>query len=232
MKTIALLITGLTLLSGCDRGETPAPAPTGAPETSMAAPPAPAPSATPEPATRDWRSEDGTIALTYPSALAPSASTSTSGPFPATYFTPEGWRAMSDAAPVGPGEGLVRFSEDTRIAGSVPRVATEILQIGRSDDADVIADCLTRGLEGGNGSKQPDRTIGGVRFTVYRNGDAGMSHQLSSTDLRAVHKGRCIAIDRLSSSVPAVADGDARPDRTSAEVEKDFDAVLASLTFE
>lgn len=139
---------------------------------------------------------------------------------------------MFDGAPVGPGTGLVRFSAESFRAGDQPLLTTTILQLGTSRDPAVVADCLTRGLNGGNGSKQEDRTIGGVRFTVYRNGDAGMSHQLVSTDLRAVRGGACIAIDRLVSSVPAQAGMTDPPERSDAEVAQDIDMVLSTLAFE
>ncbi len=228
MKNHAVILIGLTLLSGCDQAKTPSPSasPTSLADMMMAEAPAPAPPAAAVPGTRGWQSEDGQIAFAYPASLSPSKA------FPATYFTPEGWRVTFDGSSAGPGRGLVRFSEEIGIAGDASRVATEILQIGRSRDPGVIADCLTHGLEGGNGMKQPDRTIGGVRFTVYRNGDAGMSHQLSTTNMRALHDGQCIAIDLLTSSVPASVGDSAIGGRGSEEVERDFEAVLESLEFE
>lgn len=184
--------------------------------------PAPAPAN----ALQEWRSEDGKIAFKYPATLTPTQD------FSATYFTPEGWRAMFDGAPVGPGAGQVRFSAESYRAGDdQPFIVTTILQIGTSRDPAVVADCLTRGLNGGNGSQAEDRTMGGVRFTVFKNSDAGMSHQLSSTDLRAVRGGTCIAIDRIEYAVPASVDTEASPDRSTASVEQDMDRVLSSLTF-
>ena len=234
MTKMPLIAIGLALLAGCDRTGSAAPDASATEGVQAVATPSPAatvaatPVSTETPATglRGWQSADGKIALRYPAALTPTQD------FSGTYFTPEGWRAMFDGMPVGPGKGLVRFTAKSVSAGDVPRIATDMLQIGVSKDAAVLADCLTRGLQSGNGSKLPDRTIGGVRFTAWSNGDAGMSHQLSSIDLRAVHDGQCIAIDRLTSSVPAAVDGDDRPARTSAELTKDFEAVLASMTFD
>ena len=175
-------------------------------------------------ALRDWKSIDRAIALQYPAYLAPTTD------FPGTYFTAGGWRIMFDGTPAGPGKGLVRFSADAFLKGDVPRSATESLQIGISDDPSVVRGCLTDGLEGGNGAKRPDRLIGGVPFTVYTNGDAGMSHQLSTVDLRALHNGRCIAIDLLTISVPASVEANTVPQRSAAEVSHDFDTILSSIT--
>lgn len=174
---------------------------------------------------KKWRSEDGTIALNYPASLTPTQD------FSATYFTPEGWRATFDGASVGPGAGLVRFSAESFRAGDQPLVITTILQLGTSQDLAVVADCLTRGLSGGNGSKKEGRTISGTRFTVYRNGDAGMSHQMSSIDMRAVRGGKCIAIDHIVSSAPAPAAIANSSQRAHSHVEQDIDTVLSSLTF-
>lgn len=231
MKTLLPLAIGIALLGGCDRSRSTAPragSTVAAQSTALSAadPSPPAVPATPAADLREWQSRDGAIALRYPPSLVPTRD------FSATYFTPEGWRAMFDGSPVGLGQGLVRFTAESKSGGDVPRIATDHLQIGTSGDAGVVADCLTRGLQTAHSNKQPDRMIGGLRFTVYRSSDAGMSHQLSSTDLRAVHNGRCIAIDRLTSSVPASVDVNARPDRLSGAVEKDFDAVMASLRFE
>ena len=228
MKTIPLIAIGALLLGGCDRtpGPTGPEASTGPSNASPAPLPGPAPSTQPTSGLRDWQSGDGSISLHYPDTLVPTPD------FSGTYFTPEGWRAMFDGSTVGDGAGQVRFTAVSASGGDDPSTVTDILQIGTSDDAAVLSDCLTRGLAGGNGVKQPDRTVGGVRFTVYSNGDAGMSHRLTSTDLRAVHDGECIAIDRLTSSVPSPVDAASSPDRTSAEVERDMDAVLSSITFD
>ncbi len=229
------LLIGLALLPGCDATDnggaaaarTPeaqaiaaaAPTPVALPKTM--APPKPA--AVPAAAMQSWRSPDGAIALQYPRTLSPSQD------FSATYFTPAGWRATFDGAPMGPGHGLVRFTAESLSQGNVPRIAADTLQIGISADQAVVADCLTRGLQGGRGTQAPSRIIGGVRFTTWRGGDAGMSHQLSSTDWRAVHHGTCIAIDWLTRSVPASVDVNAHPGRPRADVEKDFNSILASL---
>lgn len=224
MNRPLLTALAIVILGGCDSADNAASEAGSADEAKPVVTNSPAP--TPANPFQEWRSKDGTIALNYPASLTPTRD------FSATYFTPEGWRAMFDGAPVGPGTGQVRFRAESFRAGDQPLVITTILQLGTSQDPAVVADCLTRGLTGGNGSKQEDRSIGGVRFTVYRNGDAGMSHQMASTDLRAVRDGTCIAIDRIVSSVPASVDTEASPERPNSDVEQDLDTVLSTLTFE
>ena len=226
MKKIPLFALTVLLLGGCGPTKSigPKAAPTEGIEAVSTTSSTPMPSGAPTSALRVWKSTDSTIALLYPSYLTPMQD------FPGTYFTPGGWRAMFDGAAAGPGDGLVRFIAHTSLEGEVSRRATEILQIGTSDDPSVLRDCLTSGLEGGDGAKQSDRMVGGVPFTVYTNGDAGMSHQLSSVDLRSVHDDRCIAIDWLTISVPAPVGSATPPKRPSSDVRHDFDAMLSSMT--
>ena len=47
--------------------------------------------------------------------------------------------------------------------------------------------------------------LGGHRWTVYTNGDAGMSQQVNATNLRTVVDGTCYAIDRVTYAVKAAA---------------------------
>lgn len=229
MKNVSLLVLTALFLSGC--GSTKSSEPEAAHTEGMnvasssSSTPMPLPSDRPAPSLRIWKSADGMVSLRYPADLTISRE------FAGTYFTPAGWRAMFDGSDPGPGKGLVRFSADASLDGGVPRMATDTLQIGMSEDPSVVEDCLTRGIAGGNSMKQPDRMIGGVPFTVYRNGDAGMSHQLSSMDMRAVYKGRCIAIDRLTVSIPASVGTGPLPKRTALDVGHDFDAILSSMTF-
>lgn len=219
-----LISLAVAILGGCTPADKTASGAQSADGADAIATSSPAP--TPANALREWRSEDGTLALSYPATLTPTQN------FSATYFTPEGWRATFDGAPVGPGVDQVRFSAESYRDGDQPFIVTTVLQIGTSRDPAVVADCLTRGLGGSNGSQAEDRTIGGVRFTVFKNSDAGMSHQLSSTDLRAVRGGTCIAIDRVQIAVPASVDTEASPERLNASVEQDFDTVLSTLRFE
>ena len=68
-----------------------------------------------------------------------------------------------------------------------------------SRDPDVVASCLTYGMNSGDNVESATRTIGGVAFTeVPDNGDGGMQQRISSDDLRAVHEGACYAIDLVA----------------------------------
>ncbi|MXP26738.1 hypothetical protein GRI39_11895 [Altererythrobacter indicus] len=226
MKTPPLVaIIGLFLLSGCGSNTSSAPTRTTSKTEAQAIAISSQSQAAPSPGFADWQSKDSLIALSYPTSLTPTRD------FSGTYFTPAGWRMMFDGSPVGAGVGQVRFTAKSKSADEMPRIATDILQIGTSRNADVVADCLTRGLQGGSAVKEPNRIIGDVSFTVYSNGDAGMSHQLSSTDMRAMYQGTCIAIDRLTISVPASVNVTSHPKQSSATVEQELATVLASVTF-
>ncbi len=227
MKKTPLFLLVLLLLGGCSRTENSAPEAASGREIDESPSNSSANTRSTTPATvlRDWKSADGMIALRYPASLTPTQD------FSGTYFTPAGWRAMFDGTPLGEGEGLIRFTADSLREGDVHSSVADILQIGTSDDPTVVADCLNRGLQGGTGVKQQHRVIGGVRFTAYSHGDAGMSHQLSSLDLRAVRDGSCIAIDRITILVPASVDASISSKEPSSDVDHDLNAVLSSVTF-
>ena len=89
--------------------------------------------------------------------------------------------------------------------------------------------CLSFGLAGGpSGKRLPTRSINGVRFTAWSNGDGGMSQSIDATDLRAVVAGRCYAVERFSYGVSA-ADTDPKVRLTQAEGAAMLDRALASL---
>ena len=113
-----------------------------------------------------------------------------------------GWRLMWDGKNAGPGDDVVRFTIRSRPADGVG-VVDEMVQVGVGG-AGSARDCLTRGLRGGSGRALPDRIIGGRRWSVWSNSDAGMSQQVQAIDLRAVHRGRCYAVARITYAVKAM----------------------------
>ncbi|MBJ6122637.1 hypothetical protein [Sphingomonas mollis] len=113
-----------------------------------------------------------------------------------------GWRLMWDGKPAGPGNDVVRFTIRARPTDGVG-VVDEMLQIGIGKPGSA-RDCLTRGLRGGSARKLPDRLIDGRRWTAWSNGDAGMSQQITATDLRTVYRNRCYAVARIGYAVKAM----------------------------
>ena len=74
-----------------------------------------------------------------------------------------------------------------------------------SRDAGVVATCGTAGMDGGIATRLSNRMLGGHRWTVWSNSDAGMSQQVSMTDWRTVVDGVCYA---LFGSVPGTRRAD------------------------
>ncbi|WP_375394424.1 hypothetical protein [uncultured Sphingomonas sp.] len=173
------------------------------------------------PLQRAYSAAGGLVRLTYPAGLTPGRA------FGGRSLMAAGWRLSWDGTAAGPGSGVVRFSQDARPA-SGPGVVTELVQIGLSRDAGVVARCGTTGALGGSGKRLPNRILGGHRWTAYRNGDAGMSQGIVATDLRTVVDGVCYAIDRATYSVTAA---DALPTSapTQGAAAARMDAILTSV---
>ena len=163
----------------------------------------------------------GLVRLTYLAPLRPTRD------FSGKSLMSAGWRLSWDGSPVGPGTGVVRFSQDARPA-SGEGIVTELLQIGMSRDAAVVAHCGTTGAIGGSGRRLANRMLGGHRWTVHANGDAGMSQQITAIDLRTVVNGACYAIDRVSYAVRAAQPLPASVPTQAAAAAR-MDAVLASV---
>lgn len=148
------------------------------------------------PATRSFVGANGRVRLSYPAALTPTRD------FSGKALMTQGWRLSWDGAAVGPGTGIVRFSQQARPTTGEGTV-TELVQVGMSRDAQVVAHCGTTGALGSSGRRLPNRMLGGHRWTAYANGDAGMSQAITATDLRTVVDGACYAIDRVTYAVRA-----------------------------
>lgn len=173
------------------------------------------------PAPHAFAGAGGLVRLSYPLSLHPTQD------FSGKSLMTGGWRLSWDGAPVGPGTGVVRFAQDARPRDGQGTV-TELVQVGLSRDAGVIAHCGTTGALGSSGRRLPNRMLGGHRWTVYRNGDAGMSQQIVATDLRTVVDGTCYAVDRVSYAVTAAQPLPAgAPTQDSAAAR--MDAILSSI---
>ena len=163
----------------------------------------------------------GLVRLRYPVTLTPSHD------FTGRSLMSGGWRLMWDGTPLGPGAGVVGFAQLARPLGGGGQV-TELLRIGTSRDAGVVARCGTAGVQGPNTHRLGDRMLGGHRWTLWTNADAGMSQQVTATDWRTVVDGACYAIDRVSYAVRAAgAPPGGTP--TQAQAAARIDAILASV---
>jgi len=163
----------------------------------------------------------GNVRLSYASSLTPTRN------FAGRPLMNRGWRQMWDGAPIGRGVGIVRFWELAKPTDGQGQV-TEMIQVGFSRSATVIATCGTAGTRSGSGRRLPDRMLGGHRWTVYANGDAGMSQAIRATNFRTVVNGACYAIDRVTYSAAA-----APPPRRNAPPQAvaaaRMDAILATI---
>jgi len=163
----------------------------------------------------------GNVRLSYASSLTPTRN------FAGRPLMNRGWRQMWDGAPIGRGVGIVRFWELAKPTDGQGQV-TEMIQVGFSRSATVIATCGTAGTRSGSGRRLPDRMLGGHRWTVYANGDAGMSQAIRATNFRTVVHGACYAIDRVTYSAAA-----APPPRRNAPPQAvaaaRMDAILATI---
>lgn len=173
------------------------------------------------PATQTFVGAGGAVRLSYPASLTPGRD------FGGRALMTGGWRLVWDATPVGPGTGIVRFAQTARPTKGMGQV-TELVQIGVSRDAGVVARCGSSGLRSGSGGRLPNRMLGGHRWTVYRNGDAGMSQSIAATDFRSVVDGACYAIERVTYRVSA-AEALPRTAPTQAAAAMRIDAILASI---
>ncbi|MCQ8278435.1 hypothetical protein NFI95_08210 [Acetobacteraceae bacterium KSS8] len=136
-----------------------------------------------------WRSPDGHVSL-----LRPLQALSTTFDAPIGALMSEGWRLSWNGQPPGAGRIVVRLTLPTRPDKPTGGAGTELLQVGVSDDARVVRDCLGASF---TGKPEPSRTINGVRYLVRGNNGAGMSQTIDATELRAVVGGRCYAVARL-----------------------------------
>ena len=172
-------------------------------------------------ATKSFVGAGGRVRLSHPANLNPTRT------FSGRALMTAGWRTMWDGKPVGRGIGVARFWQIAKPRDGVGQVV-EMVQIGFSRDAGVIARCGTDGAKGANGRRLPDRMLGGHRWTAYSNGDAGMSQSVAATSLRTVVEGTCYAVDRVTYSIKA-ASAPSRTAPTQAAAAAAMDGILATV---
>ena len=171
---------------------------------------------------QSWASPDGWVRLRRPTAVRPTQSYVGFN----TLVSP-GWRLIWSAQDATPGCLVIRLALKVRPRWP-EKTATEVFQVGVSRDPATIRSCLTYGLDGGSGGRQPDRVINGVRYAVWSNGDGGMSQHVNATDLRTVVSGACYAVERFSTSETA-SNGDPSVTLPQDQGSSELDATLASL---
>jgi hypothetical protein len=167
-----------------------------------------------------WVSADGQVRLGRPAVARIGTADR-----PLVALMAPGWRLIWDGSRPTPGELVVRLTLPV-VPADGQGTATEVLQVGRSRVPADLRSCLTAGLSGAR--RLPPRTIGGVRFAAWRNGDAGMSQQIAATDLRAAVNGACYAVERFSYAERA-RDADPAVTLAQARGAAMLDAALVSL---
>lgn len=129
--------------------------------------------------------------------------------FQRSYFGNAAWKAFADPDSHGtPAVALV-------LDGSNNITAAE-LRIGTSENDKAVAHCLDV-PQSGVPSNADSVTLAGTPFVHFRASDAAMSHYLEVEGYRAVHSGRCYAIDLIVNGTrPEVFDPPATPPFTRA----------------
>ncbi len=171
--------------------------------------------------TKSFLGAGGMVRLSHASSLTPTRN------FAGRALMNSGWRQMWDGTPVGRGVGIVRFWQVAKPTDGQGQV-TEMIQVGFSRSTAVVATCGTAGMVSGSAKRLPNRMLGGHRWAVYSNGDAGMSQQVSATNFRSVIDGACYAIDRVTYAVKA-APPPGRNAPTQAIAAAKMDAILATV---
>lgn len=190
------------------------------PSTPASRPAAPASAAlagTPQPR-EHFASDTYGFAIDYPAPLH------ATGDFHRSYFGNADWQAY--ARPDSHGEPVVALV----LPGS-NRITAGELRIGVSRDADAVAAC-TKLPQAARIGSQARASLGGVEFTSFQAGDAGMNHYMETRSYRTVHDGACYAIDLLVTGTnPQVYDPPATPPFAKAEAFKQLQRALMGFRF-
>lgn len=193
-----------------------------------------------------------------PAGPAPTASSSTAVPTAASSGPTAGWKRFDsqkwgfridypDAWNAGQSFGTSYFSTGTwksyATAGSkgtpivaltLPgsnKVTTAQLRIGASSDAQAVAHCFDLPATASSGGDH--QMLNGVPFVHFRAGDASMSHYVNVESYRAVHAGRCYAIDLwIAGTRPQVYSPPATPPFTHDQAEKRLQSALHTFRFQ
>lgn len=144
--------------------------------------------------------------------------------FQRSYLANASWKSFADEDAHGaPVLALV-------LDGSNEVTAAE-LRIGVGEDPMALARCLDV-PSSGVPAQATQITLAGVPFTRFHAADAAMSHYLDVEAYRAVHAGRCYAIDLLINGTrPEVYDPPATPPFERSPARQRLRDALASFRF-
>lgn len=198
--------------------------PNGAASVAKAPAPAPAPASTsaqkPAPASPPAYRDD---ALGISIAVPPGMTLRRD--FKRDYFDEDGWKL--EAGPDSHGKPALALVLD----GSNEITAAE-LRLGTSTDARDLAHCLEPASNAYDEPKDKTVELDGVPFLHAGAGDAGMSHYVVGETYRAVHRGRCYAIDLLIvGTQPEVYDPPRKAPFSNDVARQRLKAALAGLRF-
>lgn len=206
--SITALAAMLTLLCGCGSDH----------------PPAASPAAT---STVPGNTPIATAGSTYTDkqngfAIAVSADMPLRHDFRRSYLDDASWKAFAGPDSHGvPAAALI-------LDGSNKITAAE-LRIGIGTDSEALTHCLDVPASGA-ATAAGTTTLAGVPFTHFHAADAAMSHYLDVDSYRAVHSGRCYAIDLLVTGTrPEVYDPPAVPPFTQDTAKKRLHEALSGF---
>ncbi|MES1924053.1 hypothetical protein [Salinisphaera sp. T31B1] len=131
-------------------------------------------------------SDDYGIVVVYPDRVH------AANAFQPDYFLGSRWNSTADDDTAG--SPLLALT----LPGS-NKLTRGVMRVGASDDARAVDACE----RSADGTRVTTQRIGGVRFTRVDSADAAMNHYSRMQRYRAVHDGRCVAIDLIVTGVNA-----------------------------
>jgi hypothetical protein len=144
--------------------------------------------------------------------------------FQRSYLAEAAWKSFAG----GDGHGTPVLA---LVLDGSDRITAAELRIGVGEDAQARAHCLEV-PSSGVPAQVSQVTLAGVPFTRFHAADAAMSHYLDVDAYRAVHAGRCYAIDLLLTGTrPEVYDPPARPPFAQDQARQRLREALAGLRF-
>ena len=151
--------------------------------------------------------------------------------FDPLYRLPSVWRV--NALPNETGTPVLNIvTYDTKSEDSYPRYFITQVRIGVSDDPEEVARCEKQASEQGE-SQLEDVDLNGTTFKAFSFQDAGMMQYVKGVSYRAVHEGRCVAIEKLqigSSYRDQPSEKDIPDESLQAEY-ADLDMIIRSFSF-
>jgi hypothetical protein len=152
--------------------------------------------------------------------------------FKSFYHLPANWRenALPDATGT-PVLAIIRYR--TESDHSYPRYYDAEVRIGVSSDPQELARCEVAAAEQAE-TPLPDVLLGGTPFKAFSFQSAGMMQYVKGTSYRALHEGKCFAIEALATGASYRDDpmsADDVPDETLDAAYRDLDAIVKTFAF-